>query len=662
MASSPNQLIGIATTLQNKVGTALTSAQTLLPAPEYASAVMQAGATGMVANVLISLKQGQEHLLKLTSKVSGLLQAQVDASEEMARLEADRLAEELKEKGLTGGAGGTDDKDKLDMDSAGGGFGAWFTKLLEMAGLPLLTAGGAALFFKSFGKKLIKGGFYGFIASQLAKPLINFVEDGILKVEIPESDEKILEDAIVGAVIAGSIFGPTGALVALVAVGLKSIYDTLTDPDKSIKDISMTQWLTTLVPAVTIVGMKYATIGGMIAAAPYVFAVAIAAGIGLGLKWLYDKSQEIQDEYLDQLQDLTGESEAEFKKRLRESKKGWKERWLGEHIAMLIDSDSLSLEGKMGQAADQGIDRMRKIEKAGGNVMEALSEKDAVGLKEVADWMMNYSDQEIKDIVLNDKAKMIDIMRTMNNIRDLAAAGVFGEADSKAIFQGVVNFNDRLKDVANEMIASGGELPHGAIKNVAVGARLSGVNGPIHMQEYQIDVLGKIGELEKKIEEKQAWLNSLTEDSIAKKKAELEDAKSRDDSWFFDNDEVDRLQAELKIMENEFKMKNLGIPGITQTQIDILKKQLSEGQMFSSTNLSWEKLRALFSEQELKDMIKKSLLPPKDFKNIEKEVEQKEFPFLSHTLNSSSKKFNSVNLADGVAWVAPDGYLSKSTG
>ena len=219
------------------------------------------------------------------------------------------------------------------MDEAGGGMGAWFTKLLEAAGLPLLTAGGAALFFKNFGKRLIKGGFYGFIASQLAKPLINFVEDGILKFEIPESDEKLLEDGIVAAVTAGAIFGPKGALVALVATGLKSIYDTLTDPDKSIADISATQWLTTLVPAVTLVGMKYVTIGGMIAAAPYIFAIAIAAGIGLGLKWLYDKSQEIQDEYLDNLQELTGESEAEFKKRLKDSKKGWKERWLGEHIA-----------------------------------------------------------------------------------------------------------------------------------------------------------------------------------------------------------------------------------------------------------------------------------------------------------------------------------------
>ena len=659
MAVNPQQLVGIATTLQNKVGTALTSAQTLLPAPEYSSAVMQAGATGMATSVLISLKEGQEKLVEATNRIVGLLQAQVDHSDELARIEADRLAEELKEKNKLIGKDG-DGKDKLDMGEAGGGFGAWFTKLLEMAGLPLLTAGGAALFFKSFGKKLIKGGFYGFIASQLAKPLINFVEDGILKWEIPESDEKVLEDAIVAAVSVGAIFGPKGALVALVAVGLKSIYDTLTDPDKSIADISATQWLTTLVPAVTLLGIKYVTIGGMIAAAPYIFAVAVAAGIGLGLKWLYDKSQEIQDEYLNNLQELTGESEAEFKKRLRDSKKGWKERWLGEHIAMLIDSDALSLEGKMGQAADQGIDRMRKIEKEGGNVMEALSEKDAVGLKQVADFMSTYSDQELKDIVLNDKAKMVDIMRTMNNIRDLAAAGVFGEADSKAIFQSVVNFNDRLKDVATEMIASGEELPHGAIKNVAIGARLSGVNGPIHMQEYQIDVLGKIGELEKKIAAEEAYLAAITEESVAAKKKELEDAKSRDESLFFDNAEVDRLQAELKIMENELKMKNLGIPGYTQTRIDELRKQLEEGQMFANTNLTWDKLRALFSEEELKDMIRKSLLPAKDFKNIEKEVDEKQFPFLSHNQNIKQTKLDNAHIY-GNTWVAPDGYLAKAT-
>ena len=62
--------IGVATTLQNRVGGALGSAQNLLPAPELNSALLQAGATGIATNVLGQLKQGQEKLTEITRCVS----------------------------------------------------------------------------------------------------------------------------------------------------------------------------------------------------------------------------------------------------------------------------------------------------------------------------------------------------------------------------------------------------------------------------------------------------------------------------------------------------------------------------------------------------------------------------------------------------------------
>ena len=77
--------IGVAQTLQNRVGTTFSSLQ-LLSLPEQSVAVLiGAGATSIGTAVLNSIKEGQDKILEATNQVVSLIQTQVDIAEEQRR-------------------------------------------------------------------------------------------------------------------------------------------------------------------------------------------------------------------------------------------------------------------------------------------------------------------------------------------------------------------------------------------------------------------------------------------------------------------------------------------------------------------------------------------------------------------------------------------------
>ena len=84
--------LGVAQTLQNRVGTTFSSLQ-LLPGPEQSAALVGAGATSIGTAVLTSIKEGQDKILDATNKVVSLIQTQVDIAEEQERRARDNLSE-----------------------------------------------------------------------------------------------------------------------------------------------------------------------------------------------------------------------------------------------------------------------------------------------------------------------------------------------------------------------------------------------------------------------------------------------------------------------------------------------------------------------------------------------------------------------------------------
>ena len=215
--------LGVATTLQNRVVGALGSAQNLLPAPELNSALLQAGATGIATNVLGQLKEGQEKLTALTENIGTILQEQLTIAEEQQRRERDRSGNFLPGDDRPVQGPPTPPVVEGDMDGAGFNLGnmlsAGLGAIFGTGGV--LASGAAARFAKGLGKGLVRGGFYGLMASFLAKPLIEFVEDGVLKVEFGEQEKADMETAIMATAAGAGLFGKKGAFIALAGVGEK---------------------------------------------------------------------------------------------------------------------------------------------------------------------------------------------------------------------------------------------------------------------------------------------------------------------------------------------------------------------------------------------------------------------------------------------------------
>ena len=123
MAASAG-LIGVANTLQNRVGTAVNSLQVLTP-DTLTSSTLQAGATSIGTMVLSSIKEGQDEIIACTNKVVELLTTQVDIQKETIRRDRERQAE-LDKENLSKGFGANTmpieegpDKGKQKLDKEG---------------------------------------------------------------------------------------------------------------------------------------------------------------------------------------------------------------------------------------------------------------------------------------------------------------------------------------------------------------------------------------------------------------------------------------------------------------------------------------------------------------------------------------------------------------
>ena len=85
--------LGIATTLQNRVGQSFSMAHSLLPPDDLNSTLLQAGAMGVNTNVLGALYHGQQKLFECTENIASLIQQQVDMAKDKDRREREALAE-----------------------------------------------------------------------------------------------------------------------------------------------------------------------------------------------------------------------------------------------------------------------------------------------------------------------------------------------------------------------------------------------------------------------------------------------------------------------------------------------------------------------------------------------------------------------------------------
>ena len=601
--------LGIATTLQNKVGQSFSMAHSLLRPDDLNSAMLQAGAVGANTNVLGALYHGQQKLFECTENIASLIQEQVDMAKDKERKEREALAEADKEKLLKNQSTNVTNPGAIsegDMDGAGfnmgnllsGGLGAIFG-----AG-GVLATGAALRFAKGLGKGLLKGGFYATMASFLTKPIIDFVEEGVLKYDIPEAEEEKMETAIIAAVTAASIFGPKGAIIALLGVGLKGVYDVLTDPEKDFSNLTGTEiaslaigtigtgimFSSTIKAGLKAVGFntaRLATMGGLIAAPPFIIAGGLAIAAGVGAKLLADKVNDMEQTTLDHLDKLLTMTQDDFEEQLKTQEADFLERNAPKLKALFSGAEALTLGGQNVIGTQAALDDVKD--------KGIVDESQMPAILEMAEKYSRLSQKDLMDIMMN-KQGMDDLITISGNLRTIALKGGLGK-DSKAVSADMLKLGDKIKRAAGTMLE----------RNMVSGhhAQLLGIidrgdlSNNISMKG-SADILEKVGVAE-------ASLKAINA-QIGLAKADLENAKV--DRLKIEDNKTGFFGQQITSDEEEAADDKIRVARVALSKLmqDKVKMEVMTGNMFNNLDITLEDLKNMFTPDELKNMIKSNMM------------------------------------------------------
>ena len=455
--SSANAL-QLATTIQGRVGSSLLSVNSMLPPPEAAAAVLQAGGGSLGVFLLKDLAVLQERTYECVEKVASILQSQLDLSEDSERRARDQASELAKEKNkgappLTGtGNTGNDENfedlgEKLDQNR--------MSQLLT-AGLTaaMLAPGALKALGMGLGKKLLKGGIYGSIATFVADPIIDYVNTEF-DLELDEAAKKDIKLSMIGAGVGlglagipGAIVGATAPMIAKVAGYISGSLNATEVKDSdfaatAIGGAAASMWtvgkLGALMGASKIGAV--ATFGAAIGALPVIIGVGAAVALGVGAAYLAKKIDEYQELTLQKLEKTTAKLDKEMGE------------WAAREEEGLFERFGMNL-GKLSALGEAKVATQEALEQLSQDKDKFMADENMqTKLGALAGTMTNYSEEALKTIML-DRTKAVNFMDTVESIKGIAAQGGFG-ADSKMIFEQMSAFSDKVQKTAVNMLAAG---------------------------------------------------------------------------------------------------------------------------------------------------------------------------------------------------------------
>ena len=585
MALELTPATNVATTLQNRVGASLNSLQ-FLTREQSTPAILTAGATSVATAVLTSIKAGQDKILESTNNVVELLTTQVKIQEEAERRERERQAELDKERPTQGTPvpitdGPDEGKFKLDKDGMFGG--------LDVGDFAAIaTAGG--LLFKNVAGKLIKGGakggFYAVLASFLAKPAIDFLEEGILKVDIPEEDEKFMEDAIIAAAVGLGLAGIPGALVGFGAVGVNSLIKYINGEQESLgmKDatalfaggVGLSLLSAKAKTALAAAGWtKSAGILGALTATPVLIAAGVGLAIGIAVNELVKFNDRVQAETLAELEEITKVSREQLSKEFAEQKESFLENIGMPGLQNLVGGD-ISKLNKVRIGTEQALDEFKKDPKE-------FDPKEQESVLKSLDAILLLNQKELSE-VLNDRTKTTAVLDTINVARQLAAANAFGEERSKKLFTELLKFSSNIQVAAKDVVAN----------NKAAGTRANSLT--TNLAAGKGDLLELYGtqflDAKKRFETN---LRKVKETELELEKLEL--TKDNRDLTEAEEEREDQLNRDLFRFSTE------------RNRASVDMKRFSSFGLFGEGGLGFDagKLQTIFNDEELANLIKGAL-------------------------------------------------------
>ena len=578
--------LGVAQTLQNRVGTTFSSLQLLSP-PEQSAALIGAGATSIGTAVLNSIKEGQDKILEATNQVVSLIQTQVDIAEEQERRARDNLTELNKEKENdvpVGNVVPTDDG-KFKLDKKG------MLEDLDVGDFAAVATAGALLFKSVAGKILkggAKGGFYGIMATFLAEPILEFIEDGILKIEIPPDDKKSIIRNVTAAAVGLGLAGIPGALIALGAMGVNSLIEYINGEKENLGvgdavslfagGVGLKFLSSKATTALTAAGWtKAAGILGALTSTPVLIAIGIGLAIGIAINELVKFNEEVQKRTLKELEANLEISREELSKKFAEQKEGFLENLKMAGVANLFGFDISDL-AKARIGTQQALDEFKDDPKEFDATEQASVLKSLDGIL--------LADKGDLTTILSDKTKTDNMLDTINAARQLAVAGAFGPEKSKELLAKILKFGSNIQVVSQEMKNRG--------EGTFISKRLAGGEGDL-LEIFQNEYMKNYNEFNR--------LDKLHKDAMAQYEKMEKIRESGEYDTFTDESKIgfDKVQSQLLLKATSlFAERNNALTNMQDFDITGLYKEGSLG-------FDPMKLKDIFTDDELNQLIKGAL-------------------------------------------------------
>ena len=450
--------IQLASSIQSKVGSSLIAANNLLPRPEAAGVMAQAGGASLGVFLLRDLFEMQERTYQCVEKVATILQSQLDIAEEKAKRERDQAAELAKEKKkgalLAGGKGGVGDDENFNQLEEAINKGT-FAELLT-GGLTAAMLAPQALknLGKGLGKRLLKGGIYGVVAGFIADPIIDYVNTSF-DLELDQEAKDEIKLGMIGAGTGFALAGIPGAIIGATApmIGKVASYiagninaDEISDKNfagTAIAGAAAGYWTTGKLGGLMALSKYPAikTLGLALGATPVMIGVGAAVALGVGATYLAKKIDEYQEMVLDKLDKTTQKLDKEMGE------------WAAREEEGLFERFGVNL-GQLSALGEAKVATQEAMEQLGQDKEKFMADTSTqTKLIALADTIAGYSDDAIKTILL-DRTKANNFFDTVESIKGIAAQGGFGEA-SQDVFTKMAAFSDNVQRVAKAQVAIG---------------------------------------------------------------------------------------------------------------------------------------------------------------------------------------------------------------
>ena len=607
---SAEAAVQTATLLQNKVGSSLAGVTSLLSPEQKSDVMLQAGASSLPVVVLDEMKELQRQTYECVEKVANLLQTQIDIATEANRRQRDQAAELRKEKKSEGapmltGSG---------QSSADGLFGLTPESMKNLLTLGLgsvFTVAGLKAAFKTFGKKLLKGGIVASILTLVADPVVNFL-DKELKLDLDDQSKTDLKNSLIGAGF-GSMFGIpgiiVGATIPFVSRVGQYIAGTLNADQVKDSDFAAAGVGTTLasvyatgklgklmalskLPAVSNLGMA-------LASTPVLLAVGLGVAAGVGASFLAKKVDEYQEMTLKKLRSTVEKLDKEMGQWAAQQEEG-----LLENVGIFMGKQTA-----LGEAAISAKEANEQVQQDKKRfIANTEAQQNLRGLK---DAMIGYSDDAISTI-LQDGSKTGNLMATIENLQSIAAKGGFGK-DSQDIFESMAAFSDRIQNIAVKMIDDGINI---SSRGRAVAFNKEGIGG---------DQLENVPELQR---EEQRLINEQNKArlDLAAQRAKLADLEEKGiHSEFFGENEAEKTEDRIKELVR--LVGDDGNSGTIANSINQIQKRMDR---FGTTN------GLLYNLSELRKLYEDN--PERLQAIIERSVNQQGSSFLQEQIQANEMK------------------------